>query len=197
MEENKKQIALMENVAHLTIDLFEKLVDNEQYECIGGDDAIEIIIEQAKKFEAQYTPNKSYLVQMDDFVKSFLEWRERILREIPKCDIWFDKPILINGRMTYKVINHIFNDGAGNSYVEYNDKGQIDLNAFAELSNYELQSVADAVKKHTDEENKPNLYDEICKVLTWYEHPDEDPFDGKNLSDELYRVLCRVQKELF
>lgn len=45
------------------------------------------------------------------------------------------------------------------------------------------------------------LYDEICKVLTWYEHPDEYPF-GKdlfenNIAEEMYTVLVKVQNSLF
>ena len=45
------------------------------------------------------------------------------------------------------------------------------------------------------------LYDEICRVLTWYEHPDEYPFGeadfNRHISDQMYKVLVRVQNELF
>lgn len=45
------------------------------------------------------------------------------------------------------------------------------------------------------------LYDEICRVLTWYEHPEEYPFEeesfNKHISEEMYSVLVRVQNELF
>ena len=46
-----------------------------------------------------------------------------------------------------------------------------------------------------------NLYDTICKVLTWYEHPEEYPFGeeefNRHISEEMYKVLCRVQNEMF
>lgn len=41
------------------------------------------------------------------------------------------------------------------------------------------------------------LYDEICKVLTWYEHPEEYPFDEKEMiAEDMYKVLCKVQNKL-
>ena len=36
------------------------------------------------------------------------------------------------------------------------------------------------------------LYDEICKVLTWYEHKEEYPFEDKDVSDLMYELLVRV-----
>lgn len=48
---------------------------------------------------------------------------------------------------------------------------------------------------------RENLYDLICKVLTWYENPDEYPFGedlfNKHIAEEMYHVLIRVQNELF
>ena len=43
------------------------------------------------------------------------------------------------------------------------------------------------------------LYDEICRALTWYEHPEECPFanDNFDIAEEMYNVLCKVQNELF
>ncbi len=45
------------------------------------------------------------------------------------------------------------------------------------------------------------LYDKVCKVLTWYEHPDEYPFGTKNfdkeIASEMYKTLAEVQNELF
>lgn len=46
------------------------------------------------------------------------------------------------------------------------------------------------------------LYDEICRVLTWYEHPEEYPFsdlgDTKELvTEDLYATLVKVQNEMF
>lgn len=45
------------------------------------------------------------------------------------------------------------------------------------------------------------LYDEICKVLTWYENPDEYPFGeelfNKHIAEEMYHVLVKVQNNLF
>ena len=44
------------------------------------------------------------------------------------------------------------------------------------------------------------LYDEICKVLTWYEHPEEYPFGledfDKHISEDMYDLLVRVQNEM-
>lgn len=46
-----------------------------------------------------------------------------------------------------------------------------------------------------------DLYDLVCKVLTWYENPDEYPFGedlfNKHIAEEMYSVLVRVQNELF
>lgn len=48
---------------------------------------------------------------------------------------------------------------------------------------------------------RENLYDLVCKVLTWYENPDEYPFGedlfNKHIAEEMYNVLVRVQNELF
>ena len=45
------------------------------------------------------------------------------------------------------------------------------------------------------------LHDTISKVLTWYEHPEEYPFGdedfNRSISEEMYKVLCRVQNEMF
>lgn len=45
------------------------------------------------------------------------------------------------------------------------------------------------------------LYDEICRVLTWYENPGDYPF-GEDLAkmhiaEEMYKVLVNVQNKLF
>jgi hypothetical protein len=44
------------------------------------------------------------------------------------------------------------------------------------------------------------LHDEICKVLTWYEHPNEYPF-GKEALDEdikelMYKLLVKIDNEI-
>ena len=45
------------------------------------------------------------------------------------------------------------------------------------------------------------LYDRVCEVLTWWEHPEEYPCGEDNfnrhISEEMYQVLVRVQNELF
>lgn len=45
------------------------------------------------------------------------------------------------------------------------------------------------------------LYDEICRVLTWYEHPSEYPFGEdsckEDIADVMYDTLVKVQNELF
>lgn len=40
------------------------------------------------------------------------------------------------------------------------------------------------------------LYDKICKVLTWYEHPEESPLDEKEVSEEMYSTLVEVQNAM-
>jgi hypothetical protein len=44
--------------------------------------------------------------------------------------------------------------------------------------------------------NDRELYDEICKVLTWYEHLDECPLTEEELHEEMYKVLVKVQNKL-
>ena len=48
---------------------------------------------------------------------------------------------------------------------------------------------------------KEELYDQICRVLTWYEHPEEYPLGedlfNKHIYEEMYNVLVRVQNKLF
>ena len=44
--------------------------------------------------------------------------------------------------------------------------------------------------------NDRELYDEICKVLTWYEHEDECPLTKEELHGEMYEVLTKVQNKL-
>ena len=40
------------------------------------------------------------------------------------------------------------------------------------------------------------MYDEICKVLTWYEHPEEYPFGKeeceKEINEMMYGLLVKV-----
>ena len=45
-----------------------------------------------------------------------------------------------------------------------------------------------SLKIDIDEE----LYDKICKVLTWYEHKEECPFEDKDVLDLMYELLVRV-----
>ena len=49
--------------------------------------------------------------------------------------------------------------------------------------------------------NNTELYDDVCRVLTWYENPEEYPCGednfNKHISEEMYKVLVRVQNELF
>ena len=44
---------------------------------------------------------------------------------------------------------------------------------------------------------REDLYDLVCKLLTWYEHRDECPYDDDELFEEMYDALARVQNELF
>ena len=40
------------------------------------------------------------------------------------------------------------------------------------------------------------LYDKICKVLTWYEHPEESPLDEKEVSEEMYSTLVEAHNAM-
>lgn len=44
------------------------------------------------------------------------------------------------------------------------------------------------------------LHDEICKVLTWYEHPEEYPFGEDALKEDItkmfYDLLVKADREL-
>ena len=40
------------------------------------------------------------------------------------------------------------------------------------------------------------LYDEVCEVLTWYEHPEESPLDENDVVAEMYDILVKVQNKL-
>lgn len=44
------------------------------------------------------------------------------------------------------------------------------------------------------------LHDEICKVLTWYEHPDEYPFGEKALKKDIteimYNLLVKIDNQI-
>ena len=42
-------------------------------------------------------------------------------------------------------------------------------------------------------EEKRELYDEICKLLTWYEHSDESPISDGELEGDMYKALVKVQ----
>lgn len=45
---------------------------------------------------------------------------------------------------------------------------------------------------------KKELYDEICRKLTWYENPDESGLDEKDfnrqIASEMYETLVLVQR---
>lgn len=45
-----------------------------------------------------------------------------------------------------------------------------------------------------------DLYDSICKTLTWYEHPEEYPFGEDALKEDItelmYDLLVKVQNEI-
>ena len=41
--------------------------------------------------------------------------------------------------------------------------------------------------------DKQALYEKISQVITWYEHPEEDPFNGENITEEMYNTLVEVQ----
>lgn len=50
------------------------------------------------------------------------------------------------------------------------------------------------------DEKKRELYDEVCRVLTWWEHPEEYPCSeedfNKHISNEMYEVLVKVQNSM-
>lgn len=48
------------------------------------------------------------------------------------------------------------------------------------------------------EDFKKELYDRICRTLTWYEHPEECPFNEDDfVTEEMYDILVIVQNTLF
>ena len=42
-------------------------------------------------------------------------------------------------------------------------------------------------------EEKRELYDKICKLLTWYEQKNECPISKEQLKEEMYSTLVEVQ----
>ena len=52
-----------------------------------------------------------------------------------------------------------------------------------------------------EEKDDEELYDSVCEVLTWYEHPEESPYNEsenfhKDMAEEMYCVLVNVQRYL-
>ena len=45
--------------------------------------------------------------------------------------------------------------------------------------------------------NNQELYDRICRVLTWWEHPEECPAEESFVINEMYETLVQVQNEMF
>lgn len=42
-----------------------------------------------------------------------------------------------------------------------------------------------------------NFYNEIVRTLTWYEHPEENPFGDENVTeDSMYQLLVSIQNML-
>ena len=41
---------------------------------------------------------------------------------------------------------------------------------------------------------KQEIYDEMCKLLTDYEHPEEDGYDDIDWEAELYDMLVKIQR---
>lgn len=39
------------------------------------------------------------------------------------------------------------------------------------------------------------LYDELCRALTWFEHPQECPFGEEEAATCLYEVAVKIQNE--
>ena len=50
------------------------------------------------------------------------------------------------------------------------------------------------------DEKKRELYDDVCRVLTWWENPDEYPCGeddfNRHISNEMYEVLVKVQNSM-
>lgn len=50
------------------------------------------------------------------------------------------------------------------------------------------------------DEKKRELYDDVCRVLTWWENPDEYPCGeddfNRHISNEMYDVLVKVQNSM-
>ena len=41
------------------------------------------------------------------------------------------------------------------------------------------------------------LYEKICRVMTWYEHPEECPFEKESIPEEMYSTLLDVLRTFY
>lgn len=145
-----REMSLMENMCHLTIDLFKKLVDDEKIGFFGGDDVIEELTRLSYKFEDEYyDPDEgTFLDQIEMFEKEYLGKRIKMANEMPKVDMWLDHNIEIGSLL----VNHIYTgNDLSDSYVELS-KGERDNEIWFlnEISSSELEILYDFLTNNKD-----------------------------------------------
>lgn len=154
-EQGKKhEYSLMETVCHLTKDLFDKLIDNEKFGCVGGDETISQLINLAYEFESKYDyDGESYLVQLEEFERDFLNQRKTTIKSMPVVDKWFDRKVGITRKDGFEdyFVNHIYCDGTENGSYIAEEKGcgeEADIWFFDELDNYHLKSIFEILNEN-------------------------------------------------
>lgn len=149
--------------------------------------------EWAKENDCKYEPDEDgYDEQYDDYKRD----------ESPYV-IFFDKH---NNGIDYRVDKvTLKTECLGGPVLEFdcvNDEwGYDDTFGEDDLVFLTLYNVYDTMLDRLGIEDEPtenkDLYDSICKVLTWYEHRDECPVDDDELYSIMYDVLSRVQMTMF
>lgn len=149
--------SLIENAVHLTLDLWDVILENKDYDCWTGDDAIEIITDLAVEFEDYYYSHKdegTMLELLRQFEKEFLDKRKNLMKEMKSCDLWLDKIETTTGRHGNPMFefNHVDCDGTDDgSYIAKETESMdedADIMFFDELSVYNLEQIKNIINEH-------------------------------------------------
>lgn len=149
--------SLVENAVHLTLDLWDVILENKDYDCWTGDDAIEIITDLAVEFEDYYYSHQddgTMLELLRQFEKEFLEKRKNLMKEMKSCDLWLDKIETTADRHGTPMFefNHIECDGTDDGSYIAKEAEPMDENAdimfFDELSVYNLEQIKNIINEH-------------------------------------------------
>ena len=147
----------MDITARLTTELFDKMNEDWKFGCADVDDIYANIIELAYKFRETYDSSNpdTYELQLDDFIKNFLNQRNQTIKAIseamPYKDAWMESKIGVSRRDGFDdfVIDHIYCDGTeeGSYIADENpdNQGNADIWFFDELDNYHLKSILEIV----------------------------------------------------